>query len=74
MIRFATAADAPMLARLMAESPLLQRYRTTYEGALNSLAGVRTPMSLIKVATLEDAIKSVQTLNRSGDTNALPHC
>jgi hypothetical protein len=31
-------------------------------------------MSLIKVATLEDAIKSVQTLNRSGDTNALPHC
>ena len=38
------------------------------------LAGVRTPMSLIKVATLEDAIKSVQTLNRSGDNNALPRC
>jgi len=31
-------------------------------------------MSLIKVATLEDAIKSVQTLNRSSDSNALPRC
>jgi hypothetical protein len=31
-------------------------------------------MSLIKVATLEEAIKAVQTLNHSGDTKALPHC
>jgi hypothetical protein len=31
-------------------------------------------MSLIKIATLEDAIKAVQKLNASGDTSALPHC
>jgi PDZ domain-containing protein len=38
------------------------------------LEGVHTAMSLIKIATLEDAIKAVQTLNASGDTSALPHC
>jgi PDZ domain-containing protein len=38
------------------------------------LAGVGTNLALIKVATLGDAIKAVQTLNVSGDTAALPHC
>ena len=37
MIRLATVHDVPTLARLMAESALLQRYRTTYEGARSSL-------------------------------------
>jgi GNAT superfamily N-acetyltransferase len=37
VIRLATSADAPRLARLMAESALLLRYRTTYAGALDSL-------------------------------------
>jgi hypothetical protein len=31
-------------------------------------------MTLIKVGTLREAIKAVQTLNVSGDTAALPHC
>jgi len=38
------------------------------------LDGVNTSMALIKVSTLPDAIKAVQTLNGSGDTSALPHC
>jgi len=38
------------------------------------LDGVNTSMALIKVSTLRDAIKAVQTLNGSGDTSALPHC
>jgi hypothetical protein len=35
---------------------------------------VHTGMALVKVATLGDAIKAVQTLNVSGDTSMLPHC
>jgi hypothetical protein len=31
-------------------------------------------MTLIKVSTLRDAIKAVQTLDVSGDTDALPQC
>jgi hypothetical protein len=31
-------------------------------------------MVLIKVGTLRDAIKAVNTLNVSGDTSVLPHC
>jgi PDZ domain-containing protein len=38
------------------------------------LAGVGTNLALIKVGTLGDAIKAVQTLNVSGNTAALPHC
>ena len=38
------------------------------------LAGVRTNMALIKVSTLSDAIKAVQTLNVSGNKAPLPHC
>jgi PDZ domain-containing protein len=38
------------------------------------LAGVRTNMALIKVGTLSDAIKAVQTFNASGETAPLPHC
>ena len=38
------------------------------------LAGVRTNMALIKVSTLSDAIKAVQTLNASGNKAPLPHC
>ena len=38
------------------------------------LGGVHTTMNLVKIATLKDAIKAVQTLNRFGDTASLPHC
>jgi Lon-like protease len=38
------------------------------------LEGVHTTMTLIKVGTLSDAIKAVETLNASGDTGVLPHC
>ena len=38
MIRAATDADLAVLADLMAQSSLLQRYRTTYDGALASLS------------------------------------
>src|SRR5512132_1935723 len=38
------------------------------------LEDVHTGMALIKIATLTDAIKAVQTLNVSGDTSMLPHC
>jgi Lon-like protease len=38
------------------------------------LEGVDTTMALIKVATLQDAIESVERLNLSGDTTALPYC
>jgi len=31
-------------------------------------------MALIKIATLSDAIKAVQTLNVSGDSSTLPRC
>jgi hypothetical protein len=31
-------------------------------------------MALIKVGTLNDAIKAVQTLNASGDPAQLPRC
>jgi hypothetical protein len=31
-------------------------------------------MALIKVATLQDAIESVERLNMSGDTTTLPQC
>ena len=37
MIRPAAASDLPDLARLMASSGLLKRYRTTYDSALSSL-------------------------------------
>ena len=37
LIRWAEARDLPTLAQLLATSPLLQRYRTTYDGALISL-------------------------------------
>ncbi len=37
MIRVAASRDLPSLAQLMASSPLLERYRTTYDGALASL-------------------------------------
>ena len=43
-------------------------------GNCRDLDGVDTPMALIKVATLQDAIKSVELLNLSGDTTTLPHC
>jgi ribosomal protein S18 acetylase RimI-like enzyme len=36
-IRDASEADLPALARLMADAPLLQRYATTYPGAVNAL-------------------------------------
>jgi len=38
VIRSADSRDLPALARLMADSPLLVRYRTTYDGALTALA------------------------------------
>jgi Lon-like protease len=38
------------------------------------LDGVRTTMTLIKIATLSDAIKAVEALNSSGDNAAIPHC
>jgi GNAT superfamily N-acetyltransferase len=38
MIRAARQEELPALAQLMAESPLLQRYRTTYQGALAGLS------------------------------------
>ena len=38
------------------------------------LDGVRTDMTLIKISTLNDAVKAVQTLNGFGDTAVLPHC
>jgi Lon-like protease len=38
------------------------------------LEGANTTMTLIKVSTLRDAIKAVQTLDVSGDTDALPQC
>ena len=38
------------------------------------LEGVRTNMALVKVATLNDAIKATQTLNLSGDPALLPRC
>ncbi len=38
MIRPADVSDLPALASLMASSPLLARYRTTYDGALASLS------------------------------------
>jgi hypothetical protein len=31
-------------------------------------------MTLIKISTLNDAIKAVQALNSYGDTAALPRC
>lgn len=38
------------------------------------LDGVRTDMTLIKISTLNDAIKAVQALNNHGDTATVPHC
>jgi PDZ domain-containing protein len=38
------------------------------------LEGVRTAMTLIKVATLTEAIKAVQAVNRYGDGAVLPRC
>jgi PDZ domain-containing protein len=43
-------------------------------GNCRDLAGVQTNMALVKVGTLNDAIKAVKTLNLSGDTSLLPHC
>jgi PDZ domain-containing protein len=43
-------------------------------GNCRDLQGVRTNMTLIKVATLNDAIKAVQTLSVSGDNAQLPRC
>ena len=38
------------------------------------LDGVRTDMTLIKIATLDDAIKAVQDVNSDGDGAVLPRC
>ena len=38
------------------------------------LEGVSTSMTLIKVATLNEAIKAVQAVNSYGDGAVLPHC
>jgi Lon-like protease len=38
------------------------------------LEGVSTTMTLIKVATLNEAIKAVQAVNSRGDGAVLPHC
>ena len=38
------------------------------------LAGVRTDMSLVKVATLRDAVTALQTLEQPGGADRLPHC
>ena len=38
------------------------------------LEGVRTSMTLIKVATLNEAIKAVQAVNSDGDGAVLPRC
>jgi PDZ domain-containing protein len=38
------------------------------------LDGVGTTMTLIKISTLDEAIKAVQALNSNGDTAALPRC
>jgi ribosomal protein S18 acetylase RimI-like enzyme len=50
MSRPAVADDVPRLAALMAASPLLHRYRTTYEGALASLDNALAAGDLILVA------------------------
>jgi GNAT superfamily N-acetyltransferase len=50
MIRPATQADLPEAARLMAESPLLQRYRVAYAGALSSLSAALADGDLILVS------------------------
>ncbi len=38
------------------------------------LAGVKTDMTLVKVATLEDAITAVSTLTSGGSAAGVPHC
>jgi PDZ domain-containing protein len=38
------------------------------------LAGVRTDMALVKVATLRDAVTALQTLEQPGGRDRLPHC
>jgi len=38
------------------------------------LAGVRTSMTLVKVATLQDAIVALQTLDQPGGADRLSHC
>ncbi|WP_375425296.1 PDZ domain-containing protein [uncultured Friedmanniella sp.] len=38
------------------------------------LAGVRTTMTLVKVATLEDAVAALQTLATPGGADRVPHC
>jgi GNAT superfamily N-acetyltransferase len=50
VIRPAVAADLPALAGLMAASALLQRYRTTYEGALASLTAALEEADTILVS------------------------
>jgi Lon-like protease len=40
----------------------------------HDLEGVHTTMTLIKVATLSEAIKAVQAVNSHGDGAVLPHC
>jgi PDZ domain-containing protein len=38
------------------------------------LAGVRTDMTLVKVATLNDAVAALQTLDQPGGVDRLPRC
>ena len=38
------------------------------------LAGLRTDLTLVKVATLTDAIRALQTLNTPGGADRVPHC
>jgi Lon-like protease len=38
------------------------------------LAGLRTDMTLVKVATLRDAVTALQTLEQPGGADRLPHC
>jgi len=43
-------------------------------GNCPDIAGVQTDMTLVKVATLRDAIDAVQVLTSSGGTGAVPRC
>jgi GNAT superfamily N-acetyltransferase len=50
MIAAALPADLPAAARLMAESPLLQRYHVAYDTALASLSGALASGDLILIS------------------------
>ena len=40
----------------------------------NDLAGLRTDLNLIRVATLREAIAALQVLNTPGAAGTLPRC